>query len=149
MENSIHFNKSIHKLDDYILYSEFDYITFEVVSDIVHHFRISKKPIYIVDLRETENFFYDGTWLYMYVSEKMLSYSSQISNITDDFDFDNCIKYCNKHHPYYKLLNLNCERVLFHRVKKTSEQLLDMLDIVWSRNAGWTFTWETITSSLS
>ena len=73
MEECKHFNKTIYNHDEL----DVDDIRFEVISDITHHFRISKKTIYVVDLREVENFFYDGTWFYVYISEKMMLYDHQ------------------------------------------------------------------------
>ena len=153
MEESNHFNKTIYNYNEL----DVDDARFEVISDITHHFRISKKNIYIVDLREVENFFYDGTWFYVYISEKMMLYDHQktlefYENLSvdypRDFDFNRTIESFNKHTPFFKLIELNSGKILFHRVKKTPEEIIKMLDIVWSGDGGWSFDYETITSSL-
>ena len=121
------------------------------MDDIANELSISKKTIYVVDLREVENFFYDGTWFYVYISEKMMLYDYRRSLRYDhdkDFDFNRTIESFNKYTPFFELIELNCGKILFHRVKKTPEEIIKMLDIVWSGDGGWSFDYKTITSYL-
>ena len=130
MEQNKYFKKRICD------YEDLDDVRFEVIGDLTHHFKISKKKVYMIDLRDSHDFFYDGIWLYDYISDKLW--------LDPDHDFNETIEYFEKKYGFYDLIECNCGQVLVHRVKKTPEQVMEMVDIAWSAGS-WSSDIKTLT----
>jgi hypothetical protein len=136
-EDSKYFDKRIYEYED----TESPY--WDLISEISYYYKISKKQKYVVDLRESHEFFYDGTWLYDYISPL---YWLVNTNINIKHDFEDTIKYFRETYgDLYELLEMESGQILVHRVKKTPEEVLEMVDIAWS-NGSWGFDPVTMTS---
>lgn len=129
-EKSKYFNKRIFD------YEDLDGGIWSAINVITRHFKMSKKPKYYIDLRDSHDFFYDGTWLYDIICEDLW--------LGEDYDFNKTIEYFEKTYGFYEFIESEGTKVIFHRAKKTPEEILEYIDIAWS-DGSWTSDRETLT----
>ena len=87
-------------------------------------------------MRDSHEYFYDGTYLYDLVCEEIW--------LEEDHDFNQTIEYFEEKYGFYECIEGDGTKVLFHRVKKTPEEILEYVDIAWS-NGSWTTDTRTLT----